>query len=106
MEQADATSRKQWLVGHALVRVAWALACALSALNKAGFIHGDLKPHNTMSYAKTPPETRCISTFMAVRCSLTSARPSISRKRAEQVQRTTPSESPARLYGHSTSSGA
>eukprot|EP00971_Amphidinium_carterae_P219613 4360265-Amphidinium_carterae.1 len=48
MEQADGTLYEQRLAGDALVRVAWALACTLSALNKAGFIHGDLKPENVL----------------------------------------------------------
>eukprot|EP00971_Amphidinium_carterae_P319887 6358372-Amphidinium_carterae.1 len=34
MEQADGTLHEQCLAGDALVRVAWALACTLSALNK------------------------------------------------------------------------
>eukprot|EP00971_Amphidinium_carterae_P301611 5992324-Amphidinium_carterae.1 len=46
VEQADGTLHGQCLAGDALVRVAWALACTLSALNKVGVIHGDLKPQN------------------------------------------------------------
>eukprot|EP00971_Amphidinium_carterae_P051213 1008452-Amphidinium_carterae.1 len=48
MEQADGTLHEQCLAGDALVRVAWALACTLSAVNKVGFIHGDLKPQNVL----------------------------------------------------------
>eukprot|EP00971_Amphidinium_carterae_P160543 3182636-Amphidinium_carterae.1 len=36
------------LGGEELVRVAWALASTLAALNKVGFIHGDLKPGNVL----------------------------------------------------------
>eukprot|EP00971_Amphidinium_carterae_P177399 3518366-Amphidinium_carterae.1 len=48
MEQADGTLHEQCLAGDALVKAAWALACTLSALNKVGFIHGDLKPQNVL----------------------------------------------------------
>eukprot|EP00971_Amphidinium_carterae_P313436 6228877-Amphidinium_carterae.1 len=34
MEQAEGTLHEQCLAGDELVRVAWALACTLSALNK------------------------------------------------------------------------
>eukprot|EP00971_Amphidinium_carterae_P250772 4977935-Amphidinium_carterae.1 len=36
------------LGGEELVRVAWALASTLAALNEVGFIHGDLKPLNVL----------------------------------------------------------
>eukprot|EP00971_Amphidinium_carterae_P045380 892942-Amphidinium_carterae.1 len=36
------------LGGEVLVRVAWALASTLAALNRVGFIHGDLKPSNVL----------------------------------------------------------
>eukprot|EP00971_Amphidinium_carterae_P112466 2227121-Amphidinium_carterae.1 len=48
MEKADGTLHDQSLAGDELVRVAWALACTLSALNKVGFIHGDIKPQNVL----------------------------------------------------------
>eukprot|EP00971_Amphidinium_carterae_P033326 656214-Amphidinium_carterae.1 len=48
MEQADGTLHEQSLAGDALLQVAWALASTLSALNKAGFIHGDVKPENVL----------------------------------------------------------
>eukprot|EP00971_Amphidinium_carterae_P070304 1390660-Amphidinium_carterae.1 len=48
MEQADGTLHEQILAGDVLVKVAWALACTLSALNKVGFIHGDIKPQNVL----------------------------------------------------------
>eukprot|EP00971_Amphidinium_carterae_P279002 5538691-Amphidinium_carterae.1 len=53
LQQADGTLNERSLAGDALVRVAWALACTLSALNKVGFIHGDLKPQNVLW--KDPP---------------------------------------------------
>eukprot|EP00971_Amphidinium_carterae_P117053 2317964-Amphidinium_carterae.2 len=49
MEKADGTlKQKRCLVGEELNRVAWALASTLAALNRAGFIHGDLKPSNVL----------------------------------------------------------
>eukprot|EP00971_Amphidinium_carterae_P243844 4842788-Amphidinium_carterae.1 len=48
MEMADGTLRQKRLVGEALSRVAWALATTLAALNRAGFIHGDLKPDKVL----------------------------------------------------------
>eukprot|EP00971_Amphidinium_carterae_P032105 632229-Amphidinium_carterae.1 len=48
MEQADGTLHGMQLGGEALVRVAWALASTLAALNEVGFIHGDLKPGNVL----------------------------------------------------------
>eukprot|EP00971_Amphidinium_carterae_P010761 212611-Amphidinium_carterae.1 len=48
MERADGTLHRMLLGGDALVRVAWALATTLAALNKVGFIHGDLKPSNVL----------------------------------------------------------
>eukprot|EP00971_Amphidinium_carterae_P069420 1373522-Amphidinium_carterae.1 len=36
------------LGGEVFLRVAWALASTLAALNKVGFIHGDLKPGNVL----------------------------------------------------------
>eukprot|EP00971_Amphidinium_carterae_P299345 5947530-Amphidinium_carterae.1 len=48
MEKADGTLQGMQLGGEMLVRVAWALASTLAALNKVGFIHGDLKPGNVL----------------------------------------------------------
>eukprot|EP00971_Amphidinium_carterae_P288182 5721435-Amphidinium_carterae.1 len=48
MEKADGTLQGMQLGGEVLVRVAWALANTLAALNKVGFIHGDLKPGNVL----------------------------------------------------------
>eukprot|EP00971_Amphidinium_carterae_P109471 2167667-Amphidinium_carterae.1 len=49
MEMADGTLRqKGCLAGEELRRVAWALATTLATLNRAGFIHGDLKPDNVL----------------------------------------------------------
>eukprot|EP00971_Amphidinium_carterae_P046091 907267-Amphidinium_carterae.1 len=48
MEIADGTLHGMQLGGHVLVRVAWALASTLAALNEVGFIHGDLKPMNVL----------------------------------------------------------
>eukprot|EP00971_Amphidinium_carterae_P037178 730591-Amphidinium_carterae.1 len=48
MEKADGTLHQKHFAGEALVRVAWALASTMVALNKAGFIHGDLKPCNSL----------------------------------------------------------
>eukprot|EP00971_Amphidinium_carterae_P084073 1664118-Amphidinium_carterae.1 len=48
MEKADGTLQGMRLGGEVLVRVAWALASTLAALNKVGFIHGDLKPGNVL----------------------------------------------------------
>eukprot|EP00971_Amphidinium_carterae_P233901 4641305-Amphidinium_carterae.1 len=48
MEQAHGTLHGMQLGGEALLRVAWALASTLAALNKVGFIHGDLKPSNVL----------------------------------------------------------
>eukprot|EP00971_Amphidinium_carterae_P096617 1912204-Amphidinium_carterae.1 len=46
---ADGTLRqKQRLAGEELSRVAWALASTLAVLNRAGYIHGDLKPDNVL----------------------------------------------------------
>eukprot|EP00971_Amphidinium_carterae_P031983 630116-Amphidinium_carterae.1 len=48
MEKADGTLQGMQLGGEELVRVAWALASTLAAVNKVGFIHGDLKPVNVL----------------------------------------------------------
>eukprot|EP00971_Amphidinium_carterae_P314599 6253153-Amphidinium_carterae.1 len=48
MEQAGGTLDKHSFAGDALVGMAWALASTLSALNKVGCIHGDLKPKNVL----------------------------------------------------------
>eukprot|EP00971_Amphidinium_carterae_P010512 207556-Amphidinium_carterae.1 len=48
MERADGTLKEKHLDGDALNCVAWALASTLAALNRAGFIHGDLKPENVL----------------------------------------------------------
>eukprot|EP00971_Amphidinium_carterae_P312988 6220060-Amphidinium_carterae.1 len=48
MEKADGTLHGMQLGAEVLDRVAWALASTLAALNKAGFIHGDLKPSNVL----------------------------------------------------------
>eukprot|EP00971_Amphidinium_carterae_P257216 5106413-Amphidinium_carterae.1 len=48
MERAAGTLQDQRLSGDALLRVAWVLATTLAALNKTGFIHGDLKPRNVL----------------------------------------------------------
>eukprot|EP00971_Amphidinium_carterae_P259461 5148289-Amphidinium_carterae.1 len=48
MERADDTLHGMQLGGEDLVRVAWALASTLAALNQVGFIHGDLKPSNVL----------------------------------------------------------
>eukprot|EP00971_Amphidinium_carterae_P140874 2791164-Amphidinium_carterae.1 len=48
MEKADGILQGKSLAGDALSRVAWALASTLSALNRVGFIHGDLKPQNVL----------------------------------------------------------
>eukprot|EP00971_Amphidinium_carterae_P162742 3226617-Amphidinium_carterae.1 len=48
MERAGATLHGMQLGGEVLIRVAWALASTLAGLNKAGFIHGDLKPSNVL----------------------------------------------------------
>eukprot|EP00971_Amphidinium_carterae_P265591 5268800-Amphidinium_carterae.1 len=48
MGVADGTLHRMELGGDVLVRVAWALASTLAALNKVGFIHGDLKPSNVL----------------------------------------------------------
>eukprot|EP00971_Amphidinium_carterae_P217579 4319156-Amphidinium_carterae.1 len=48
MEKADGTLQGMQLGGEVLVRVAWALANTLAALNKVGFVHGDLKPGNVL----------------------------------------------------------
>eukprot|EP00971_Amphidinium_carterae_P048965 964822-Amphidinium_carterae.1 len=48
MERTDGTLHGMQLGGEVLVRVAWALASTLAALNKVGFIHGDLKPSNVL----------------------------------------------------------
>eukprot|EP00971_Amphidinium_carterae_P214236 4251513-Amphidinium_carterae.1 len=39
MEKADGTLQGMQLGGELLVRVAWALASTLAALNRVGFIH-------------------------------------------------------------------
>eukprot|EP00971_Amphidinium_carterae_P062890 1244511-Amphidinium_carterae.1 len=48
MEKADGTLHGMQLGGEELVRLAWALASTLAALNEVGFIHGDLKPMNVL----------------------------------------------------------
>eukprot|EP00971_Amphidinium_carterae_P117549 2328649-Amphidinium_carterae.1 len=48
MERADGTLLQKRFAGDALNRVAWGLASTLAALNRAGFIHGDLKPGNVL----------------------------------------------------------
>eukprot|EP00971_Amphidinium_carterae_P259455 5148157-Amphidinium_carterae.2 len=48
MEKADGTLQQKRFAGEALNRVSWALASTLAALNRAGFIHGDLKPSNVL----------------------------------------------------------
>eukprot|EP00971_Amphidinium_carterae_P098668 1951341-Amphidinium_carterae.1 len=48
MERADGTLQEKRFEGDALNGVAWALASTLAALNRAGFIHGDLKPGNVL----------------------------------------------------------
>eukprot|EP00971_Amphidinium_carterae_P172711 3423989-Amphidinium_carterae.1 len=48
MEKADGTLQGMQFGGEVLVRVAWALASTLAALNKVRFIHGDLKPGNVL----------------------------------------------------------
>eukprot|EP00971_Amphidinium_carterae_P080959 1601750-Amphidinium_carterae.1 len=53
MEVADGTLHGMQLGGEELVRVAWALASTLAALNNVGFIHGDLKPLNVLWKART-----------------------------------------------------
>eukprot|EP00971_Amphidinium_carterae_P306828 6097545-Amphidinium_carterae.1 len=55
MEKADGTLRQKSLSGEALNRVAWALATTVAALNRAGFIHGDLKPSNVL-WKKMPTQ--------------------------------------------------
>eukprot|EP00971_Amphidinium_carterae_P326590 6457466-Amphidinium_carterae.1 len=59
MEIADGTLHGMQLGGEELVRVAWALASSLAALNKVGFIHGDLKPMNVLW--KAPPKGDILS---------------------------------------------
>eukprot|EP00971_Amphidinium_carterae_P087617 1733576-Amphidinium_carterae.1 len=48
MERAHGTLHGMQLGGEELVRVSWALASTLAALNEVGFIHGDLKPSNVL----------------------------------------------------------